>query len=124
MAGRSEFLSTTGTEHECLASKRLNALCGECVWFFGDDDPGDDVGQGADSGKNDEECGEDANKVEIPAIMKREACADSGDHAVGARAREFAGEMERIGERSGYGIDAGSAGRTETGGWFQLLSAM
>ena len=101
----------------------LNGLCGERIWFFGDDDPGNDVGQGADSSKNDEECSEDTNEIEVPAIVKGEGCADSGNHPVGTRAREFSGEMERIGERSSYGIDACSAGRTETGGWFQRLSA-
>ncbi len=35
----------------CLFCQNLNALCREYEGFFGDDDPGGDVGQGADSGK-------------------------------------------------------------------------
>ena len=100
-----------------LFGQNLNALCGECIWFFGDDDPGDDVSQGADAGKNNEEGCEDANEVQIPAIVKRKGSTDSSDHTVGARAEELAAGREGIGERSCYRIDGSSAGRTEPRGW-------
>jgi hypothetical protein len=55
--------------------------------------------------------------------VKREGSTDSSDHTVGTRTVEFAGGREGIGERSRYGIDGSSAGRTEPRGRFQLLSA-
>ena len=100
----------------------LNALRRKGVRLFRNDDPGNDVCQRTDSCENDEERGEDANEIQIPSIMKRKACADSRDHAVGTRARELAGGWEGVGKRCGCGIDGGSAGRAETGGRFQLIS--
>jgi hypothetical protein len=106
-----------------LFGQNLNALCGECIWFFRNDDPGNDVSEGADSSKNDEECGEYANQIQIPAIVKGERSANSSDHAVATRTEELGGGCEGIGERSRYRIDGSSAGRTETGGRFQLFTA-
>ncbi len=53
----------------CLFSQNLNALCREYEGFFGDDDPGGDVGQSADSGEDDQQGGDDADEVEVPAIL-------------------------------------------------------
>ena len=53
----------------CLFSQNLNALCREYEGFFRDDDPGSDVGQCADSGEDDQQGGDDAGDVEIPAVL-------------------------------------------------------
>jgi hypothetical protein len=65
----------------------LEALRWKGVGGFGDDDPCDEVGDSADSGENNRERGDDANEVEVPAVVKGKASADSGNHAVVARAR-------------------------------------
>ena len=69
----------------------LEALCGKGVGSLGDDDPGDEVRDGSDAGEEGQEGCEDSDEVEIPAVVDGEAGADSGDHAVVARARELAG---------------------------------
>ena len=67
----------------------LGGLCREGVGGFGDDDPRGDVGDCSDAGKDDHEGREDADEVEIPAVVDGETSADAGDHAVGARAGEL-----------------------------------
>ncbi len=62
----------------------LGALCWKAVGFFRNDDPGDDIRDGADAGEYGYERGDDADDVEVPAVVESEARADSGDHAVGA----------------------------------------
>src|SRR3984957_19476388 len=74
-----------------LFGQDLGALCGKGVGCFGDDDPGGDVGNGADAGEDDHESCEDADEVEVPAIVESEASADAGDHAVVAGAGELRG---------------------------------
>ena len=101
-----------------------DALCWKGVGGFGDDDPEDEVGDGADAGEQGHERCDDADEVEVPAVVVGEAGADSGDHAVVARARELAGVrvIARRGWRSGG--DGGSAGRAEAGGWIDLFAAL
>ena len=73
-----------------------------------------------------DERSDDADEVDVPAVVEGEAGADSGDHAVVARARELVG----------VGVDAGGGGGTaemvapqagqkrEDGiDWFAALSA-
>ena len=66
-------------------------LCWEGVGGFGDDDPGDEIGDGADAGEEGDERSDDADEIEVPTVVEGEAGADSGDHAVVARAGELVG---------------------------------
>jgi len=101
----------------------LEALCRQGVGGFRDDDPGYEIGDGANTGEDDEERSEDAGYVEVPAVVEGKAGADPGDHAILPRARELAAGwvVARRWRRSGG--DGRSAGWTETGGWFDLLAA-
>jgi hypothetical protein len=60
----------------------LDTLRWECVRGFGNDDPGDHVGDGADTGEESEKRGEDSDESEVPAVVKGEAGADSADDAI------------------------------------------
>jgi hypothetical protein len=102
----------------------LQSLDRECVGGFRDDDPGYEISYGAYAGEESEECGEDADKCEVPSIVLCEAGADSGDHSVIARAGELAGRGIGSGRRRGRGREGGSAGGAEAGGWFELLAAL
>jgi hypothetical protein len=82
---------------------------------FGDDDPSDEIGDGADSGEEDEERSEDADEGHVPAVVDGEACADSSDDAVGSRAGELARDGVGTGRGRRWCCDGGSAVRTETG---------
>ena len=100
------------------------ALCWQGVGGFGDDDPEDEIRDGADAGEQGHERCDDADDGDVPTIVESEAGADSGDHAVVARARELVG----IGiiarwRRRGCG-DSGSAGGAEAGGWVDLFAAL
>jgi hypothetical protein len=101
-----------------------NALCGQGVGGFGDDDPEDQVRDGADAGEQGYERGDDADDVDVPTIVLGEAGADSGDHAVVAGARELVGVwvISGLGWRSSG--DGGSAGRAEAGGWIDWFAAL
>jgi hypothetical protein len=106
-----------------LFGQDLGALCWKRVGGFGDDDPGGDVGDGADAGEDDHEGGEDADEVEIPTIVKGKACADSGDHAVVARAGELScGRVTAHGRWNSRG--GRSAGGTETGGRIDFIATL
>jgi hypothetical protein len=69
----------------------LQVLYWKGVGCFGDDDPGDEVCDGSDAGEESDERSDDADDVEVPAVVESEAGADSGDHAVVAGARELGG---------------------------------
>lgn len=104
---------------------RLGGLCRECVGGFGDDDPCGEVSEEADTGQDDDQNGDDAYQVEVPAVVEREAGADSCDHAVLTRAGELAGALVGAacrGWRSGR--DGGSAGWAEAGVGVYLLATL
>jgi len=67
------------------------ALYRKGVGGFGDDDPGDEVAYGAYAGEDGHKHRDDADDIEVPTIMKREASADTGDNAVVTRAGELPG---------------------------------
>jgi len=71
-----------------LSWRSLDGVGGKSVGLFGDDDPGDEVGDGADAGEAGDDGGEDADYGDVPAVLLREGGADSGDHAVVARAHK------------------------------------
>ena len=100
------------------------ALCWEGVGGFRDDDPEDEIRDGSDAGEEGDERCDDADEVDVPTVVEGEAGADSGDHAVVARARELVGVRVR---RRGWwrsGGDSGSAGWAETGGWVDWFAAL
>ena len=104
--------------------QNLQALCRKGVRSLGDDDPGDEIDEETGScGKECEQGGQNANECDVPAIVKGEAGADSGDHSVFARAHEFAGVWVRAMRRRRGGRDGGSTGRTEAGGGVDLFAA-
>jgi hypothetical protein len=86
------------------------ALCWKGIGGLGDDDPGDKISDGADPCEDDHERGDDADEVEVPAVVKSEAGADSGDHAVVAWAGELAGVGVRANWRRGSCGDGSSTG--------------
>jgi hypothetical protein len=102
----------------------LGALCGKGVRSFGDDDPRDEVSDGSDAGEEGNECREETDEVEVPAVVEGEAGADSGDHAVVAGARELAGVWIVAWRRRRRRGDSGSAGRAEAGGSVDLIAAL
>jgi hypothetical protein len=92
---------------------------------FGDDDPEGEVDEHADACEENDEEGEDASEVKVPAVVVGEAGADSGDHAVLAGAGELAGAW--VGDAClgwGCGGDGGAAGWTKTGVGIYLLAAL
>jgi hypothetical protein len=94
----------------------LGNLCREGVGGFGDDDPCGEVGEQADTGQDDDQNGDDAYQVEVPAVVGGEAGADSCDHAVLARAGELAGALVGAACRGWRSRrDGGSAGWAEAG---------
>ena len=99
----------------------LDALCWKGVGGFGDDDPEDEIRDRADAGEQGHERCDDADDVEVPTVVESEAGADSGDHAVMARACELVGvRVDAWWGRRGGG-DGGSAGGAEAGrgvDWF------
>ncbi len=100
------------------------ALCWKGVGSFGDDDPEDEIRDGADAGEQSNERCDDTDDVDVPTIVESKAGADSGDHAVVARARELVGVWIISGRgRRGRG-DSGSAGWAEAGGWVDLFAAL
>ena len=102
----------------------LDALCWKGVRGFGDNDPEDQIRHGADAGEQSHERCDDADDVEVPTVVKREAGADSGDDAVIAWARELAGiGVVAWRRRRGRG-DGGSAGGAEAGGWIDWFAAL
>jgi len=112
---------------ERLSGGAYRALCCEGVWSFGDDDPCDEVDK--DAGATGEECddsGEDANKVEIPSVVFGKGCADSGDHAVLARAGDSrdGGLVAEWWRRRSRGVDGCATGRTEAGGMVDFIAAL
>jgi hypothetical protein len=62
--------------------RTLDGLCGKRVRGFGDDDPGDQIGDGADSCEESEERGEDSDESKVPSIMQSQTGADSGDDPI------------------------------------------
>lgn len=69
----------------------LEALCRQSIGSFGNDDPGYEVRDSADAGKESEDRSDNTHDIEIPTVVEGEAGADSGDHAVVARTRELSG---------------------------------
>ncbi len=102
-----------------LSWRSLDRVGGKSVGLFGDDDPGDEVGDGADSGEAGDDGGEDADGSDVPAILLREGSADTGDHAVVAWAHEAGGD-ERLLRRGRW--DRCATVGTEPGGGIHLLA--
>jgi hypothetical protein len=71
-----------GPPEVCSLERLLEGLCGEWVRGFGDDDPGDQIGDGAYAGEESEERGEDSDEGQVPSVVKSEAGTDSGDDAI------------------------------------------
>ena len=68
------------------------ALCWKGVGRFRNDNPGDEVRDEADATREERnEGGENADEVEVPTVVEREAGADSGNHSVVA----WTGELTR-----------------------------
>jgi hypothetical protein len=59
----------------------LLTFCGERVRGFGDDDPGDDVGEKSSTCEEDTENPENADQGDVPTIVEGEAGADATDDA-------------------------------------------
>src|SRR5207245_980757 len=77
---RNDTLKDQCSKRSVLMTVKDHSLDGgEWVGFFGDDDPGDEVGEGSDTGEADDERGDDAGDGEVPSILLREAGADAGD---------------------------------------------
>ena len=100
------------------------ALCREGVRGFGDNDPCDEIGDGADAGEECEERGEDADKSDVPVVVLGETGADSGDDTIVARAGELTGDRRGSVWRWRGRCDGGSTGCAEAGGWIDLLAAL
>jgi hypothetical protein len=105
-----------------LLSQSLEALCWKGVGRFRDDDPGDEVDDGADAGEDDQQCSDDADEAKVPAIVEGQACANSGNHTVVSRARELTGVG--IVARWGWsgGRDGGTTGGAEAGGRVDFIA--
>ncbi len=102
---------------------RLSGLLRHGVGGFGDDDPGDEVGEESAAAEEDAKDENEADDGDVPAVVLGDAGADAGDHAVVMRAVET-----REGRRAGTGVSrwgAGcSAGGTETAAGWDLIAAM
>jgi rhodanese-related sulfurtransferase len=99
-------------------------LCWKSVRSFGDDDPEDEIRNGADAGEQSYERCDDADEVDVPTVVECEAGADSGDHAVVAWTRELVGVGVDAWWRRRSGGDGGSAGGAEAGGWVDWFAAL
>jgi hypothetical protein len=107
----------------CLGG--LGGFGGEGVLGFGDDDPEGEVDEHADACEENDEEGEDAGEVEVPAVVAGKAGADSGDHAILAGAGELAGAWVGCACLGwGCGRDGGSAGWAKAGVGIYLLAAL
>ncbi len=75
-----------GQRSETLGLLSGGAVCAlgwKGVWSLGDDDPGDEVDENSGAaGEEADQRGDDADEVEVPAVVLREASTDSSDHAV------------------------------------------
>jgi len=101
-----------------------DALCWKGVGGFGDDDPEDEICDGADAGEQGHKRCDDADDVKVPTVVESKAGADSGDHAVLTWARELAGARIIARRRRRGRGDSGSAGRAEARGWIDLFAAL
>lgn len=108
----------------CWCEVLSDALCRKGVGGFGNDDPGYEVGDGADTSKESEERGDDANNVEVPAVVERETRADACNHAVLTGAGELAGVWIVAGGRRRSGGDGSSAGGAVAGGRVDSITAL
>ncbi len=69
----------TGAGQTCDLFRQLETLCGQGIRGFRNDDPRDEIGDGADSGEEAEESCEDTDESNVPAVVKGESGADSRD---------------------------------------------
>src|SRR6185312_3296098 len=69
----------------------LAALYWNGVRGFRNDDPGGDVGDGADTREDDNQGGDNADEIQVPSVVESETGTHAGDHAVVARASQLPG---------------------------------